>query len=45
MAAKVVARHLVAEAFPAVTDLREDAVPRVRAAADRALVRLTHAGA
>jgi HEAT repeat protein len=45
MAAKVVARHLVAEAFPAVTDLREDVVPRVRAAADRALVRLTRAGA
>jgi HEAT repeat protein len=45
MASKVVARHLVAEAFPAVADLREDAVPRVRAAADRALVRLTDAGA
>jgi hypothetical protein len=28
-----------------VADLRDDAVPRVRAAADRALVRLTDAGA
>jgi HEAT repeat protein len=45
MAAKVVARHLVAEAFRAVADLREDAVPRVRVVADRALVRLTDAGA
>jgi len=45
MAAKVVARHLVGEATGAVADLREDPVPRVRQAAQRALVRLTAAGA
>jgi hypothetical protein len=44
MAVKVVARHLVDGAFTAVADLRNDPVPRVRAAADRALVRLSEAG-
>ncbi|HET7660164.1 MAG TPA: HEAT repeat domain-containing protein [Oryzihumus sp.] len=45
MAAKVVARHLVGEATGAVAALREDPVPRVRQAAQRALVRLTAVGA
>ena len=45
MAAKVVARHLVADAFPVVVGLRADPVPRVRASAARAVVRLTEAGA
>ena len=45
MAAKVIARHLVGEAFTAVTALRGDDVPRVRAAADRAVVVLTSRGA
>jgi HEAT repeat protein len=45
MAAKVVARHLVDDAFTGVADLRGDPVARVRAAADRALVRLSEAGA
>jgi HEAT repeat protein len=45
MAAKVVARHLVGEATSAVAGLREDPVPRVRQAAERALVRLGAAGA
>lgn len=44
MAAKVVARHLFGDALPAVLGLREDPVPRVRAAAERAVVRLTAAG-
>ncbi len=41
MALKVVARHRLDEALPAVADLQADRVPRVRAAASRALVRLT----
>ena len=41
MAAKVIARHRVADAFPAVSRLRADPVPRVRAAAERAVVLLT----
>jgi HEAT repeat protein len=41
MAAKVIARYRVAAAFEQVTALRADPVPRVRAAADRALVLLT----
>jgi HEAT repeat protein len=41
MAARVIARHRVAEAFPAVSRLRTDPVPRVRAAAERAVVLLT----
>ncbi|MFL6142463.1 MAG: HEAT repeat domain-containing protein [Labedaea sp.] len=45
MAAKVVARHLVGDALPMVAALREDPVPRVRAAAVRAVARLTEAGA
>src|SRR5439155_15827007 len=44
MAAKVVARHLVGEATAAIAALRDDPVPRVRQAAERALVRLTEAG-
>ena len=40
MAAKVVARRLVTEAGPAVAALRDDPVPRVRAAAERATARL-----
>jgi hypothetical protein len=45
MAAKVVARHLLGDALPEVAALRADPVPRVRAAASRAVVLLTHAGA
>jgi HEAT repeat protein len=45
MAAKVSARHRVGEALPALVELRADPVPRVRAAAARAVVVLTHAGA
>jgi len=45
MAAKVVARHLLGDALPAVAELRDDPVPRVRAAANRAVARLTQAGA
>ena len=45
MAAKVVARHLVGDALARVTVLRADPVPRVRAAANRAVVALTAAGA
>jgi hypothetical protein len=41
MAAKVVAKHLVDEAIAAVAKLRDDPVPRVRAAAERALIRLS----
>jgi hypothetical protein len=45
MAAKVVARHLIGDALPLMTGLRDDPVPRVRAAADRAVAALTQAGA
>jgi hypothetical protein len=45
MAAKVVARHLVGDLLTAVADLRDDPVPRVRAAAGRAVAVLTRAGA
>jgi hypothetical protein len=41
MAAKVIARHRVDDAFTAVALLRNDQVPRVRAAAERAVVILT----
>jgi HEAT repeat protein len=41
MAAKVVARHLVDDALPGLAVLDNDPVPRVRAAASRALRRLT----
>jgi HEAT repeat protein len=45
MAAKVVARHRLDAALSCVADLQEDPTPRVRAAAARALMRLTAAGA
>jgi HEAT repeat protein len=41
MAAKVIARHRIGDALPAVARLRTDPVPRVRAAAGRAVVLLT----
>ncbi len=41
MAAKVIARHRVGNAFTAVAELRSDPVQRVRAAAERAVVLLT----
>jgi hypothetical protein len=41
LVAKVVAAHAVDGALTAVLELREDPVPRVRAAAQRALQRLT----
>ncbi len=44
MAAKVIARHQVADALAAVVALRDDPVPRVSAAAGRAVMRLTAAG-
>jgi hypothetical protein len=44
MAAKVIARHRVGDAFAAVSELRNDRVPRVRAAAGRAVVLLTASG-
>lgn len=44
MAAKVIARHRVGEALAAVSGLRDDRVPRVRAAAGRAVVLLTASG-
>jgi HEAT repeats len=43
MALKVVAKHRLGAAFDAVTVLRDDSVPRVRAAAERATVMLTAA--
>ena len=45
MAAKVIARRLVDVGLEAVVALRDDPVPRVRAAAERALVALTVADA
>jgi hypothetical protein len=44
MAAKVIARHRVGAALAAVAGLRDDPVPRVRAAAERATAILTAAG-
>jgi hypothetical protein len=41
MVAKVVARHHIDPALEAVLALRDDSVPRVRAAAERAVQRLT----
>jgi hypothetical protein len=41
MAGKVVARHRIGDALPAVTALRDDPVPRVRAAAGRAVTAIT----
>jgi HEAT repeats len=45
MACKVIARHKVGDALSAVAASRDDPVPRVRAAAARAVVLLTEAGA
>ena len=45
MAAKVVAKHLVRGASSAVARLRDDPVPRVRLAAERAVARLAELGA
>jgi hypothetical protein len=45
MAAKVIARYRVGDALDAVSVLRDDPVPRVRAAAARAVTLLTAAGA
>ena len=44
MAAKVIARHQIEAAFEPAARLRGDPVPRVRAAADRAVMLLTAAG-
>jgi hypothetical protein len=44
MAAKVIARHRVDAGLEAVTQLRADPAPRVRAAAERATVLLTTCG-
>jgi hypothetical protein len=44
MAAKVIARHRIGDALTAVAQLRNDQVPRVRAAAERAVVILTASG-
>jgi hypothetical protein len=41
MAAKVVAAHRVGQALDAVAALRHDPIPRVRAAAERAVILLT----
>jgi HEAT repeat protein len=45
MAAKVVAKRQLGEALAAVAGMRDDPVPRVRAAAARAVMILTAAGA
>jgi hypothetical protein len=45
MAAKVVARRRLGDALAAVAALQQDPVPRVRAAAARALAVLTVTGA
>jgi hypothetical protein len=45
LAAKVVARHVIGDALPAVAALRADPIPRVRAAASRAVAALSNAGA
>jgi hypothetical protein len=44
MAAKVIARHKLGAALTAIAELRDDPVPRVRAASERAVVMLTAAG-
>ncbi|MGH3300084.1 MAG: HEAT repeat domain-containing protein [Streptosporangiaceae bacterium] len=44
MAAKVTAKHRIGAALEAVAELRDDPVPRVRAAAHRAVVLLTATG-
>jgi hypothetical protein len=45
MSAKVIARHLLASLFDDVSRCVDDPVPRVRAAASRAIARITAAGA
>jgi hypothetical protein len=45
LAAKVVARHLLGDLLPVMAKLQGDPVPRVRAAATRAVAVLTNAGA
>jgi HEAT repeat protein len=45
MAAKVIAKHKIGAALAPVADLRDDPVPRVRTAAERAVVVLTAAQA
>jgi hypothetical protein len=45
MAAKVIAKHRIGEGLDAALMLRDDPVPRVRAAAERAIAVLTAAGA
>lgn len=45
MACKVIARHQVGDALSVVAAMHDDPVPRVRAAAARALVLLTTASA
>lgn len=45
MAAKVIARHRLGDAIDAVSQLQEDPIPRVRAAAHRAIIRITTARA
>ena len=45
MAAKVIAKHRIGDALDAVITLRDDPVPRVRAAAERAIAVLTATGA
>jgi hypothetical protein len=44
MAAKVIARHRIGDALTAAAQLRNDQIPRVRAAADRAVVILAASG-
>jgi HEAT repeats len=45
MAAKVITKHRIGDALDAVITLRDDPVPRVRAAAERAIAVLTATGA
>lgn len=45
MAAKVVAKRRIGDALPMVAALRDDPVPRVRRAAERALLRLSESDA
>ncbi len=45
MAAKVIARNRVGDALAAVAALKDDPVPRVRSAADRAVMILSAARA
>ncbi len=44
MAAKVIAKQRIGDAIERLAGLRDDPVPRVRAAAERAIVALTAAG-